>query len=203
MLTINDQIPASGVLPDNYQEVLSWKVTGKPMRVIVLNILGILLFIIFAVIFSSVAISVGKLPSDGNFRLGLGEISLAIAGVLFTLVLHELTHGLVMQMFGAAPKYGVIWKGLMLYATSPGYAYRRNNYVVIALVPFVFISALVVLGMLVFQETAWVALLAMCGIVNASGAVGDMWITMIVLRYAATAYVMDERDGIRVFLPKP
>jgi len=61
MLTINDQIPASGVLPDNYQEVLSWKVTGKPMRVIVLNILGILLFIIFAVIFSSVAISVGKL----------------------------------------------------------------------------------------------------------------------------------------------
>jgi hypothetical protein len=24
-----------------------------------------------------------------------------------------------------------------------------------------------------------------------------------VLRYAVTAYVMDERDGIRVFLPKP
>jgi hypothetical protein len=30
-----------------------------------------------------------------------------------------------------------------------------------------------------------------------------MWITTIVLRYAATAYVMDERDGIRVFLPRP
>jgi hypothetical protein len=38
MQTINDQIPASGVLPDDYQEVLSWKVTGKPMRVIALNI---------------------------------------------------------------------------------------------------------------------------------------------------------------------
>jgi len=202
MQTINDQIPASGSLPENYQEVLSWKVTGKPMRVIALNIFGVLLFVIFGMIFSSLAISVGKLSSEGNFRLGLGEISLTVAGIVVTFILHELTHGLVMQMFGAKPKYGIIWKGLMLYATSPEYAYRRNNYVVIALAPFVFISVLVVLGMWILQGTAWVALLAICGVVNASGAVGDMWITMIVLRYAATAYVMDERDGIRVFLPE-
>ena len=203
MQTTNDQLSASGVLPDDYQEVLSWKVTGKPMRVIGLNVLGILLFIIFGIIFSSIAIRLGMMPSEGNFRFGLGEISLAIAGVVVTFVLHELTHGLTMQLFGAKPKYGIIWKGLMLYATSPGYAYRRNNYVVISLAPFVFISVLVVLGMWIVQGTAWVALLAVCGIVNASGTVGDMWITMIVLRYAATAYVMDERDGIRVFLPKP
>jgi hypothetical protein len=57
--------------------------------------------------------------------------------------------------------------------------------------------------MWILQGTAWVALLAICGVVNASGAVGDMWITMIVLRYESTAYVMDERDGIRVFLLKP
>ncbi|MBI5950423.1 MAG: DUF3267 domain-containing protein [Chloroflexi bacterium] len=168
---------------------------------IILNILGIILFIIFGMIFSSLATSLGKLSSDGSVRLGLGEISLAIAGILLTFVLHELTHGLVMQIFGARPKYGIIWKGLMLYATSPGYAYSRNNYVAIALAPFVFISVLVVLGMWVLQGTAWVALLAVYGIVNASGAVGDMWITMVVLRYAATAYIMDERDGIRVFSP--
>jgi hypothetical protein len=198
-----DQISASGALPDNYQEVLSWKVTGKPMRVIALNIVGVLLFIIFGMIFSSIAIRLGMMPSEGNFGLGLGEMGLAVAGIVMTFVLHELTHGLAMQMFGASPKYGIIWKGLMLYATSPGYAYHRNNYVVIALAPFVFISVLIIFGMWVLQGTAWVALLAICGIVNASGAVGDMWITMIVLRYAATAYVMDERDGIRVFSPKP
>ena len=197
-----DKIPVMGALPENYQEVLSWKVTGKPIRVIVLNIVGVILFVIFGMIFFSIAIRVGKLPSDGNLQFGLGEMGLAIAGIVVTFVLHELTHGLVMQLFGAKPKYGIIWKGLMLYATSPGYTYRRNNYVVIALAPFLFISALVVLGMWILQGTAWVALLAICGVVNASGAVGDMWITMIVLRYAATAYVMDERDGIRVFLPK-
>jgi len=198
-----DKIPVMGALPENYQEVLSWKVTGKPIRVIVLNVFGVILFVIFGMIFSSIAIRVGKLPSDGNLQFGLGEMGLAIAGIVVTFVLHELTHGLVMQLFGAKPKYGIIWKGLMLYATSPGYAYRRNNYVVIALAPFLFISALVILGMWILQGIAWVALLAICGVVNASGAVGDMWITMIVLRYAAMAYVMDERDGIRVFLPKP
>jgi hypothetical protein len=202
MQTTNDQIPASGALPDDYQEVLSWKVTGKPMRVIALNIFGVILFVIFGMIFFSIAISVGKMSSEGNFRLGLGEMGLAVAGIVVTFVLHELTHGLVMQMFGASPKYGIIWKGLMFYATSPGYAYRRNNYIVIALAPFVFISVLVVLGMWILQGTSWVVLLAICGIVNASGAIGDLWMTTIVLRYAATAEVMDERDGIRVFLPK-
>ena len=201
MQTLNDQISASGVLPENYQEVLSWKVTGKPMRLIALNIVGAILFVVFGMIFFNLAIRLGKMPSEGNFRLGLVEMGLSIVGIVLTLILHELTHGLVMQMFGAKPKFGIIWKGLMLYATSPGYAYHRNNYVVIALAPFVFISVLVVLGMLVLQGTAWVVLLAICGVVNASGAVGDMWITMIVLRYAATAYVMDERDGIRMFLP--
>ena len=202
MQTRNDQIPAAGSLPEGYQEILSWKVTGSPRRVVALNVVGIFLFILFGMIFSSLAISLGKLPSDGNFRVGLAEISLAIAGILLTFVLHELTHGLVMQMFGARPTYGIIWKGLMLYATSPGYAYRRNNYIVISLAPFIFISTLVVFGMWMLQGTAWVALLGISGIVNASGAVGDMWIALIVLRHAATAYVMDERDGIRVFLPK-
>ena len=202
MQTLNDTISASGALPENYQEVLSWKVTEKPMRVIALNIAGLILFVIFGMIFSSMAFGLGKIPSQGNFRIGLVEISLSIAGVVLTLVLHELTHGLTMQIFGASPTYGIIWKGLMLYATSPGYAYRRNNYVVIALAPFIFISVLVVLGMWILQGTAWVALFAICGVVNASGAVGDMWITTIVLRYATTAYIMDERDGIRVFLPR-
>jgi hypothetical protein len=107
-----------------------------------------------------------------------------------------------MQTYGAKPKYGILWKGPMLYATSPGYAYRRNDYVVIALAPFVLISALVILGMWLLQGTLWVLLLGLCGIFNASGAIGDMWMTMIVLRYATPAYVVDERDGIRVFLPR-
>ena len=99
----------------------------------------------------------GKSPMQGKF--GLGEIGAIFAGVLLAWVLHELTHGLVMRMYGAKPKYGILWKGLMWYATSPGYAYRRNNYVVIALAPFVFISTLVIVGIRRHRKccgnTAW------------------------------------------------
>ena len=201
MSEINNPIRTSGSLPNDYQEVLYWRMTEKPIRVITLQILGVLFFVIFGLIFSSLAVSLGKLPL--YFKFGLSEISSVIVGILLTFVLHELTHGWVMQMFGARPRYGILWKQMMFYATTPRYAYRRNNYVGISLAPFVFISTLVVLGMWLLKGTLWVALLGICGSINASGAIGDMWITMIVLRYATTAYVMDERDGIRVFLPKP
>ena len=63
-----------------------------------------------------------------RFQIGpsleIGPISLingaVLLGILLALGLHELTHGLVMQVFGAKPKYGILWKEMMLYATSPG-----------------------------------------------------------------------------------
>ena len=200
MPEINSTIPASGSLPDDYQEVLNWKVTDKRSRIINLNLIGLVLFVIFGLLFSSLAVSLGKLP---EFSFGLLEIGPVFIAMALTIILHELTHGLFMRIFGAKPRYGILWKGLMFYATSPGFAYRRNNYVTIALAPFVSLSILVVLGMWLLQGTLWVALLGVCGVINTSGAVGDLWITMIVLRYAPTACIMDERDGIRVFLPKP
>jgi hypothetical protein len=201
MTEISKTMLTSGSLPDNYQEILYWKVTEKRSRVIILQILAFLCLFIFGVIFSSLAVSLGKLPSSG--KVGLGEIGLVFIGILLTLILHELIHGLIMWSFGARPRYDILWKGLMFYATSPGYAYRRNNYVVIALAPFVIISMLAVLGMGLFQGSLWVALWAACGTFNASGAIGDMWLTGIALRYPTTAKIMDERDGVRVFLPKP
>mgnify|MGYP001608156931 CR=1 FL=1 len=202
MTEINNLTLTSGSLPNDYQEVLYWRVTEKRSRAIGIQILGVLSFVIFGIIFWGLAVSLGKLSAEGEFKFGLVEIGLMTAGILLTLVLHEITHGWVMQMFGAKPKYGILWKSMMLYATSPGYVYQRNNYVVILLAPFVVISLLVVLGMWLLPGTLWGALLGICGAVNASGAIGDMWMTMIVLRYATSAYVMDEQDGIRVFLPK-
>ncbi len=192
-------MPVSGSLPTDYEEVLYWRVTGKPTRVIILQIVALISLVIFGFVFLGLAVSLGKLPTQ--FAFGLSEIGAVLLGVLLAMGLHELTHGLTMQLFGAKPKYGILWKGLMLYATSPGYAYPRNNFIVIALAPLVVISTLVIIGMWLLQGTLWVPLLALCGIFNASGAVGDMWMTMIVLRYPATAYVMDERDGLRIFLP--
>lgn len=174
-----NQSHPSGALPDGYHEVLYWRVTDKPVRVIALQAVGVLLLLVFGVIFFN------------------------IVAILLTFVLHEATHGLVMRALGARPQYGVIWKRAMLYATSPGFSYRRNSYIVITLAPLVVLSALTVLGIWPMQGTLWVAVLAVCGAFNAAGAIGDVWISTIVLRYAPVARIVDERDGIRVFLPHP
>ena len=200
MLNINTTSITPGTLPNGYREVLYYRL-NKPIRIIVLQILSIPLFVVFGLIFLNIAIGLGKLPS--RLQIGLTEMILLLVGTLLTLVLHELTHGVVMQMFGAKPRYGVLWKQAMFYATTPGYAYRRNDYLLIALAPLFILSILVILGMWLMQGTLWVALLAICGTINAGGAIGDLWIAIIVLRYTSTASVMDERDGIRVFLQNP
>jgi hypothetical protein len=196
----NNNVPSSGTLPDGYEEVLYWTITENIKRVIFLQILSIPLCVFSVLVFFGLAFRLGELPSSLTF--GLGEIVITIVTILVAIVLHELAHGLAMQRFGAQPRYGVLWKQGMFYATAPGYAFRRNDYIQIALAPFVLLSVLAILGIWLLSGTFWVALLAIGGIMNATGAVGDLWITAIVLRYPATAYVIDEKDGIRVFLQK-
>ena len=196
----NPTVSSSGSLPENYHEVLSWTIKENPRRLILLQIFSIPLLIGSGLFFSRLAFSLGGLPSSLGF--GLAEIGITVITMLLTIVLHELAHGIAMQRFGARPRYGALWKQAMFYATAPGYAFRRNDYIQVALAPFLILSLLAILGIWILSGTFWVVVLAIAGVINASGAVGDLWITTIVLRYPATAYVIDEKDGIRVFLLK-
>jgi hypothetical protein len=201
MLDMNTNTSSPGSLPNGYHEVLYWTISENPKRAILLQILSVPLFILSGLAFWRLAVDVGKLPARVSF--GVVEILVTILSILLTIVLHELAHGIAMQSSGAQPRYGVLWKQAMVYATAPGYAFPRNGYIRIALAPFVILSVLFILGMWLLSGTFWVAVFAIGGVINASGAVGDLWITTIVLRYPAWAYVVDEKDGIRVFLPKP
>lgn len=197
----NNQI-VSGTLPETYREVLNWKVTDKKSRLVIALALAVVGFLIFGLVFTGLAMVLGGLPPSGTFVIDLGSLIPLFVGVVVTLIVHELVHGLAMSLFGAKPRYGILWKGLMLYATSPGFAFSRNAYVLILMAPFVVISALVVLGLWLMPGMPWSLTVVTCGVVNASGAAGDLWMTLIALRYPALARIMDERDGLRVFLPQ-
>jgi len=199
MSKTNNVVSAPGSLPIGYHEVLYWTVSDQPGKSVTLQILSVPLFVVSGALFFWLAIRLGAMPSLLNFSLlGCG---LVLMSILLTFALHELTHGVAMQTLGAHPRYGVLLKQFMLYATAPGFAFRRNSYLVVALAPLICLSILAILGMMALMGTAWVALFAFCATINAGGAIGDLWITKIVLRYPASAYIMDERDGIRVFLP--
>lgn len=182
-----------------YRQVLHWKVTDNPSRLILMQILAIPLVVLSGGLFGGLAAQLGKF--QGSVQIGLAEIGAILLALALTIVLHELLHGLTMQRFGASPQYGVKLKLLAFYATSPGYGFRRNSYVMVALAPLVIISLLAALGILLISDSGWVSLLVLCAVVNAGGATGDLWMSILTLRYPANALIVDEKDGLRVLLP--
>lgn len=183
-----------------YRQLLHWTLKANFAHPILIQALALPLAIMLGTGFSLVAIYVGKLP--GTFSVSLVQAAAIIPGVFATIILHEWVHGLTMARFGARPQYGVLWKQLMFYATSPGYAYRRNSYILVALAPLLLLSGLAILGMLLLQGTQWIWMLILLATLNGGGSFGDTWLVFTVLRYPATAYVVDEKDGLRVLIRK-
>jgi hypothetical protein len=191
---------AQGGVEGDYEQLLYWKLTQSVLRLLWMQGLQLVLLVLMVMIYSRLAVGLGKLPAFG--RLGWQELLIGLGGVAVMVVLHELVHGLAMSIFGARPQYGVIWRMLVFYATAPGYGFRRNAYVAVALAPLVLISALSVLAMWLLHGTNWVALPALIGALNGAGAAGDLWMAGVVLRYPPQVYVVDERDGMRVLRRK-
>ena len=134
----------------------------------------------------------------GSILLGLGCLLLLL---LITAVLHEGAHGAAMRMCGARPTYGIIPTPLMFYATSPGFAYTRAQYIWVGVAPLLGVDLLLTLAMVLTSGLTGLVVLAMLFSLNTAGAVGDLWILSILLRFPSHAYVVDEKDGLRIFLP--
>jgi Putative zincin peptidase len=189
---------APGAVPAGYREVRYWKITGSFWLFLAINGLSVVALVVGGAFFLWFATRFGGLTSatqSGDWLLGL------FAGILLTLALHELAHGLTMRWFGAHPRYGILWKALAAYATAPGHAFTRGHYLAVIVAPLASLSLLALVAMVVLAGTAWVLILALCAALNAAGAAGDLWMAGIVLRCPASAYIVDERDGLRVFLP--
>ena len=189
----------SGKPPPDYKEVLYWKITAKANHIVSMNLLSIPLAIVVGIGLFMFVRMFGKSP---QLMWSNNESLLFLIGAITVIALHEFIHAVAMQTFGAKAKYGFWGKGLMFYAKAPGYAFKRNQYIIILLSPLISLSALACGGILIQSGTSIVWLLALWAIINASAASGDVWITAIVLRFPSYAYVVDERDGMRICLPE-
>jgi hypothetical protein len=186
-----------GKPPSGYNEVLYWKISEEPSRLVLMNFLPILLAIVFGIGFFIFIRVFGGSP---QLALSNQEILIFLIGIPIVLALHEFVHGIVMQSFGARPRYGFWRKGLMFYAKAPGYTFQRNQYALIVLAPLVSLSVLMCIGIFLLASNSIVWVLALWAIVNASAANADVWITALVVRYPRSAYVVDELDGMRILL---
>lgn len=188
-----------GKPPSNYNEVLYWKITEEPSRLVLLSLLPILLAIVIGSVFFLFIRVFGGSP---QMALNNSEILIFFIGIPIVLALHEFVHGIMMQGFGAKPRYGFWKQGLMFYAKAPGYAFQQNHYALIVLAPLLGLSVLTCLGIFLLAGSSLVWVLALWAIINASAANADVWIAVMLLRYPSTAYIVDEQDGMRILLPQ-
>lgn len=185
------------VLPADYREVRQLRLNQRG-RLFWLNILSLVPMMIGGVIVYGLLILyhaagaplvIHNLPDSTNQWVGL-------VLVLPILPLHELMHGLMITRFGHRARYGV--KLLVLFATADGAYFRRNEFIQIALAPLVILSA-VGLFLMLFLPAGLAQWIALAVILNAAGAIGDIWMALAALRYDSSALVQDEADSMRIF----
>lgn len=195
---INRKTDPISVLPANYQEVHYMSINERGV-LLWLNLLSLVPLAIAALlVFGGLLVYhdglgaplvIETLPDSMPMWLGM-------IVVLMVLPLHEWLHGIMIARCGHRPRYGV--KLFVLFATSDGALFRRSEFIKIALAPLVVITICgsIILLFLPFGLASWLALAV---ILNAGGAIGDLWMTAIALRYDSSALIRDEEDSMRVF----
>lgn len=131
----------------------------------------------------------------------IGRVVVLFLVIVLTFGLHELLHGLAIRWMGHRPRYGMRLDMGVLYATADDACFPRNQFIVIALAPLMVIT-LVGMGLMLVLSDAVAYYIGLMIVLNASGAVGDLWMTWEVLRYPAHALIRDEADRIRVYMPR-
>lgn len=129
------------------------------------------------------------LDFDGDSSLSAFFLrtGVALVGLLAYIALHELTHGIVMMACGAHVHYGY----KVAYAYAGSYAYfTRSAYIVIALAPVV-VWGIVFAVLTACLPRDWFWVVWLWQLMNVSGAAGDFYCSLRILRAPRDTLVQD------------
>jgi hypothetical protein len=164
--------------------------------VLTLSGMGILALFAFGFFFTSVYT---LLAGNTGFNFKSGTILISVALFIGTMVLHELVHGAFILKYGGKPNYGA---GIAHYILPYFYAttktiFPRKQFIVTAIAPLVVISLAAIGIMAAFPSIAHWMFIPF--VVNASGAVGDLWMISNVLRYPKHVLLEDVITGLIIY----
>ena len=144
-------------------------------------------------VFDAIYASLGK-----GFAIAMVYLALwLICGIAFV-PLHEFVHGLCFKYIaGGKPTYGQKLP-FFLYAACENRYICKKHYFVITLAPLVvFMALLAPVCALVPQSWFWIPYFAL--VLNASGAVGDMYIAFLLLRMPKDVLAIDSGVAMQFF----
>ncbi len=190
------ELPADYVMADRYL-LTDQKVLMRLNLAALIPLFAMLVFMaVWQVIVGQLRV-MGILPAP-IFNIELPWWASLVVSLVIVLPLHELLHGLTIRYYGHPVKYGFKPQLGILYALAENALFRRREYIVILLMPIVVITLLgMAINALAGDGLAYTVALGV--IFNAGGAIGDLWMTGIVLRYPARVIVKDETTGFSIF----
>ena len=167
-----------------------------------LNAAGLVGLVVFGWLFLQFAFRVRPEIVTAGLRSILGSMSILSFAVtlVVTMVVHELVHGFFFWLYTRdRPKFG--FNLLYAYAAAPGWYFPRNQFIWVGLAPLVVLS-LVGLLLLPAVPFSWVPLLVLGLILNAAGAVGDLWVVAWLAGRPRESFLQDRGPTMQIFLPQ-
>ncbi len=185
-------------LPETYQLEDSLDLSKDKRLAIILNLLGVVVFLLSGGIFVRLAL---MLRGGNEFSVAFDNLLLAlfmcVLVVFLAVVVHEGLHGISFwYLTKGKPKFGI--KGLYAYAAVPDWYVPRRIYFAVALAPLVVVTVVGVLLMPVVSQVLLPFLLIWM-VFNFSGSIGDVTIVAWLLRKPQTVYINDFGDGVSIY----
>lgn len=169
--------------------IVVWTCLGTGMVFLALFVFGA----IYAVATGRTGIGF-RFDDGGSMVVSLGLILLLFVGVI---VLHEAIHAVIINRYGGDVSFGVGLAGFVLpyaYVTTT-HQFERNQFMMVALAPLIIITLIGVPLMIALDAAVLVIPLA----ANAGGAIGDLWMAGILLRYPSHVVVEDAVTGMNIY----
>ena len=184
-------------LPNGYAPVFTVDFEQDPAQVRSICIIALVMLAIFIPL-GLVFVPLSTIMPGGFSLAALGwllvKIMVGTASVFLYIILHELTHGVLIRFFSGAPaKYG--HNGLMYaYAYSDGY-FGKASYLTIALAPVALWTVLLA-WLCCVLPMHWFWVIYAVQLTNLSGAADDIYVTLRFLKLPKDILTKD--DGARM-----
>jgi hypothetical protein len=173
----------------------------EPEQLRPLALLSLLLLIIGGIFFLTLNLAAyywrrHTLPLHLSFWEIVLWLVVNLVGYIVILLVHEGLHALMFLFWGGKPYFGAKLP-LALYCGAKDQLFRRDQYLAVGLAPLAVITLAGVCLTLFTPVLASYTLFATIG--NCSGAAGDLWVAVRLMRYPASQLVEDTEAGYRAW----
>ncbi|MBQ4603022.1 MAG: DUF3267 domain-containing protein [Clostridia bacterium] len=187
------------VLPENYSKIFDIDLKENKKMAAIVNIAGVVIagvMILIALRFHSVDALFDMSEGLGAY---IARFAIIIVGSLVYIIVHELIHGFFMKRYsGMKPKYGYTF--VYAYAGSDAY-FNKRDYLIIALSPLVILGVVIAIINAFVPET-WFWVIYFIQITNISGAAGDLYVTVKLLKQPSDILITDSGVAMKVYAPE-